>query len=45
MFEFEFGMTEQAIILAVFLLAVGYKKFPLIMNGLKRLQNSIKPKT
>lgn len=45
MFEFDFGAREQAVILVIFLVSVGYKKFPLLMNVWKKLTTTIKPKT
>lgn len=37
MFEFDFGTREQAIILVIFLLSLGYKKFPVIWTAWKKL--------
>lgn len=45
MFEFDFGTREQAIILVIFLVSLGYKKFPAILTAWKKLQTTLKPKT
>lgn len=45
MFEFDFGAREQAVILVIFLVSVGYKKFPAIVTVWKKLQTTLRPKT
>lgn len=45
MLDFEWTIREQAIVLGIFVLAVGIKKYPLILNGLRKFQNTFKPKT
>ena len=45
MFEFDFGAREQAVILVIFFISLGYKKFPAIVTVWKKLQTTLKPKT
>ena len=45
MFEFDFGAREQAVILVIFLVSLGYKKFPAIVATWKKLQTTLRPRT
>ncbi len=45
MFEFNFDTKEQVVILMIFLVCVGYKKFPAIISVWKKLQTILKAKT
>ena len=42
---YDFGAREQAVILVIFFISLGYKKFPAIVTVWKKLQTTLKPKT